>query len=241
MTENFTLFFSLISLGFFGGFSHCIGMCGPFVLTQVNSRLQKMPLEKFSGFERLKSFALLPYHLGRITTYSFLGFVCSVFTTSVKEFTGFRFLSAALLLGAAMFFLNLFFDKKFLRSPTIFKKIRLPFKTKFLKVRALFFDKRISHLFQNPQGLRGYALGLVLGFIPCGLLYAAFLIAGASTRPLFAATGMFLFGLSTFPSLFLTASGGYVLAKFPEFKLVAKALILLNIIMLILMAAKVLI
>jgi sulfite exporter TauE/SafE len=111
-------------------------------------------------------------------------------------------------------------------------------------VHALFFDKifplGISPLFQDPQGLRGYALGLVLGFIPCGLLYAAFLIVSAIPNPLFAAIGMFLFGFSTFPSLFLTASGGYFLAKFPEFKIATKALILLNVIMLILMAIKIL-
>lgn len=237
MTNDFTLIFSLISLGFFGGFSHCMGMCGPFVLTQVSNRLQKTSLEKFSNFEKLKNLALLPYHLGRITTYSALGFLCSALSKNIQDFTNFRIFSAILLLVASLIFLNLFFDKKI--------NLRLPFKSKILKNATLFFDffksffsKKISVLFQSPQGLRGYLLGVILGFIPCGLLYAAFLIAGAITQPFLAAAGMFLFGISTFPSLFLTASGGYVFLKIPEFKLVAKAVILINAIMLFLMAIK---
>jgi hypothetical protein len=39
---------------------------------------------------------------------------------------------------------------------------------------------------------------------------------------------MCFFGLATFPSLFLTACGGSFLQKFSEFKIIAKALIMLN-------------
>ena len=44
--------------------------------------------------------------------------------------------------------------------------------------------------------------GMLLGFLPCGLLYAALLIAG-SAEPLTAGTGMLLFGLGTVPALFM--------------------------------------
>lgn len=244
MTNDFTLIFSLISLGFFGGFSHCIGMCGPFVLTQVTNRLQKTSLEKFSNFEKLKNFALFPYHLGRVTTYSVLGFFCSALTKNIQDFTNFRIFSAVFLILAALLFLNLLLEKKI--------NFRLPFKSKTLKNTALFlrffkgfFAKKISSkifiLFQDPQGLKGYLLGIILGFIPCGLLYAAFLIAAAISQPILAAIGMFLFGISTSPSLFLTASSGYVFLKIPEFKLVAKVVILINAIMLLLMAIKLII
>lgn len=228
------LIFSLISLGFFGGFTHCIGMCGPFVLTQVGNRLQKTSLENFSEFQRLKNLALLPYHLGRISTYSLIGFCCSFLTTNIQSLIGFKIFSALFLLVAALIFLNLLFDGKL----QILGKIRLRFKSKFLENAASFFSKKISFLFQNPQGVRGYFLGVILGFIPCGLLYAAFLIAGSFANPFWAATGMIFFGISTFPSLFLTACGGSVFSKIPEFKFVAKAVILLNVITLILMAAR---
>ena len=234
----FTLIISLISLGFFGGFTHCIGMCGPFVLTQVSNRLQKTPLSNFSDFQRLKNLALLPYHLGRISTYALIGFFCSFLTSNIQDFVGFRIFSAIFLIAAAAIFLNLFFERNIWAGLKLPPKIRLPFKSKFLKNSASIFSKRISFLFQNPQGLKGYFLGIILGFIPCGLLYAAFLIAAAIENPTLAAIGMIFFGISTFPSLFLTACGGHIFTKIPEFRFIAKAVILLNVVMLVLMVVK---
>ncbi len=246
--SDLLLILSLVNLGFFGGFSHCIGMCGPFVLTQVSNRLQILPLENFSGLQRLKNLALLPYHAGRISTYCFVGFCCSFLTNNIQNFLGFKIFSAIFLLGAAIIFLNIFFEGKISTSflnkkirqkiEKIFKQIYLPFKSKNLESAAHFFTKKISVLFRSPQGFRGYFLGIILGFIPCGLLYAAFLIAGTIANPFLAAIGMISFGIATFPSLFLTSLGGHIFTKIPEFKFIAKALILLNVIMLVLLAVK---
>lgn len=238
MTENLTLIFSLISLGFFGGFTHCASMCGPFVITQVSNRLQQTSLQNFSEFSRLKNLALLPYHFGRITTYSFLGLCSSFFTKNVQDFIGFKILSVIFLLIAALTFLGFFFNKKVFSETTIFKKIKLRFKSRVLQNGLRLISKKIKDLFKNPQGLKGYFLGVILGFIPCGLLYSAFLICGAIQSPFVAAIGMIFFGISTFPSLFFTALGGSVFNKIPEFKFIAKGLILINAIMLVLMAIK---
>ena len=228
MPNDFTLIFSLITLGFFGGFTHCVGMCGPFVITQTTNRLTRLPLEKFYGLERLKNLALLPYHFGRITTYSLIGFLSSFLAQNIGDLVGFRFLSAFLLLLASAFFFNL----------ALGGKLNLSFKSPILQRFAFFPQKIISLLFQSPRGFRGYFLGIILGFIPCGLLYGAFLISAAISNPFLAAIGMCFFGLATFPSLFLTACGGSFLQKFSEFKIIAKVLILMNGIILVLMAIK---
>ncbi len=247
MTNDFTLIFSLISLGFFGGFSHCSGMCGPFVLTQVSSRLQKTSLEKFSNFQKLKNLALLPYHLGRITTYSCVGFFCSFLAKSIQDFSNFRKISAIFLLIAAAIFLKILTPSP-LRGEgwgeggiilqNFFRSKIKPIFAKKLGLVKNFLSKKISILFQHPEGWGGYFLGLILGFIPCGLLYGAFVIATSISNPIFAAGGMFLFGVSTFPSLFLTASGGYFFAKITEFKWVVKIVMLVNATALFLMAVK---
>lgn len=250
---NFTILLSLISLGFFGGFSHCSGMCGPFVLSQVSSRLQATTLEQFSQFSRIKNFALIPYHAGRIVTYSFIGFFCSLITKNLKEVESFNFICGILLLFAAAFFAKNLFPQKFsnfiktklfltyfqstfnwLKSFFSFLKIKnFPkFKTNFktpAKINLL-----LKKLFQNPQGLNGFFLGILLGFIPCGLLYGAFALAASIANPTLAAFGMALFGLATFPALFLTAGGGYFFLKFAgknfDFKLISIIVILINII-----------
>jgi sulfite exporter TauE/SafE len=235
-SEQFSFIFSLFSLGFFGGFSHCVGMCGPFVLTQVGNRLQKIPLENFSQLTRLKNSALLPYHFGRITTYSMIGFCCSFLGKKISDSTNFKIFSATILTISALFFLQLFFEKNF---------FKLPFKSKTLKNLTLFNDvfskkisAKISFLFQDPQGFKGYFLGLVLGFIPCGLLYGAFMICVTIPNPLFAFFGMFLFGISTFPALFFTGLGGSFFLKDRHFKILTKTIIFLNAIMLLMMAFK---
>lgn len=227
MSQNLTLILSLISLGFFGGFTHCAGMCGPFVITQISQNLQTISLRDFSTFAKLKNYALIPYHLGRITTYSVIGFFCALLSKNLDNFFAFRIFSAALLFLAAVFFLGLLLERNLLR-----------FKLRFLESAASFFLKKFSIFFQNPRGIKGYFLGLVLGFIPCGLLYGAFLIAATISNPFLAAFGMFLFGLSTFPSLFFTAMGGHFLLKFPAFQIISKSIISLNVILLFLMGLK---
>ena len=83
--QNIAIIISLFSLGLFGSFSHCIGMCGPFVLTQVSNRLNDISINQLSSFKKLKGIALLPYHFGRITTYSIIGALSSLFTSSFKN------------------------------------------------------------------------------------------------------------------------------------------------------------
>ena len=60
-------------------------------------------------------------------------------------------------------------------------------------------------LFARPVGWHGLALGLLLGFLPCGLLYAAIGAAIAPADPLARRWGWRLFTLGTFPVLWLIA------------------------------------
>ena len=224
MQQNWVVVISLINLGFFGGFSHCAGMCGPFVLTQVSNRLQNTELKSFTQFKKLQNLALLPYHFGRITTYSIIGFFCSFLVKNLKNIAFFNSFSAFLLIFASLFFFEKFFEKKLLRFS--FKYVKIKVKLDFLK-----------NLFQNPQGFNGFLLGLTLGFIPCGLLYGAFALSATILNPFLAALAMFLFGLATIVSLFLTAAGGYLFFKISDsnFKLISRIVILINAITLFVM------
>ncbi|HJS32306.1 MAG TPA: sulfite exporter TauE/SafE family protein, partial [Alphaproteobacteria bacterium] len=64
---------ALLVAGLIGGFAHCAGMCGPFVLGQVTAGLSGAPERAERVFGRMAGAALIPYHLGRLTTYSALG------------------------------------------------------------------------------------------------------------------------------------------------------------------------
>ena len=52
-----------------------------------------------------------------------------------------------------------------------------------------------------PGGLRYGAMGLLWGFLPCGLVYSVLLMAAATANPAVAAASMLAFGLGTLPPL----------------------------------------
>lgn len=179
---------SLFVAGVVGSVTHCTGMCGPFVMSfapQVANGQQQ------STLTRLSNQLLLPYHFGRITTYVMLGMAAALFSkqaVQVSQSSVFAnaFPAALLAMGGILFLMQFMGISGF--------KINLP-----SLPRAL--QKTISQLSQNPTGLRGYAMGIILGFLPCGLLLSAVLVAAAAPNWWSAGLGMALFGLSTIPAL----------------------------------------
>jgi sulfite exporter TauE/SafE len=89
-------------------------------------------------------------------------------------------------------------------------------------------------LFAKPWGWRGIGLGMVLGFLPCGLLYAAIGAAAATAEPVAAAMSMAAFALGTFPMLWLVGYlGGWAQRRWNRWaRPVLPAIALLNAIVL---------
>ncbi len=148
---------------------HCAPMCGGFVLGQVSDRMARLPSAHMRECQRLRAASLTPYHLGRITTYTALGFVAGGGGLAVQRL-GFS-AGVFLLLGATLLVLQ------------AARRLRPGF--------ALPLSRRV----------RGYPLGVALGFLPCGILYAALAAAAATGSPLFGALAMACFGLGTVPAL----------------------------------------
>lgn len=200
--EHGTLLASLFLVGLVGSASHCVGMCGPFVLGQVGARLEAVPAARMSELRRLTGAALLPYHLGRMTTYVGLGAVAGGLAGGVIDLTGLRWLSAALLAVAALCFLGYALSRIGLRLPRLWRggeSPRLPWPRGLLRP-----------LFAKPVGVRGYGLGLALGFLPCGLLYGAAAAAAAAGSAAAAALAMMAFAAGTVPALFGIGLAGHV-------------------------------
>ena len=97
--------FTALVAGLVGSATHCVGMCGPFVISQVTSRMEQLPVEKMSEFRRLTGAALLPYQFGRLSTYCLLGVLAGYFTDSISALTRIWWLGPVLLLAAGLFFL----------------------------------------------------------------------------------------------------------------------------------------
>lgn len=201
VADNGGLLTSLFVTGLVGGVTHCAGMCGPFVLSQVAARLETVSAARMSEWHRLSGAALVPYHLGRATTYAALG-AAGAAAAGMLAGTGggFRWLAAGLLGLAALFLLGM----------------AVP------RLKALWAGEAAGEgwwsrtlgrwarpLFASPTGVRGWLLGVALGFIPCGLLYAALAAAAASGDPLAGAFAMLAFTAGTVPTLVAVGMAGH--------------------------------
>lgn len=206
------LLMGLFMAGFAGGASHCIGMCGPFVLSQVQSRLEAVSLQNMSEFKRLSGGALLPYHLGRGTTYVILGGLVGLASQQLVKLSALTWLAAAMLGFAGLFFLG--YALRSLGVPLI------PGKSQENGQEGAFartLGRLVKPLFAHPTGIRGYLLGLVLGLIPCGLVYGALAATGASADWLTGVFAMGAFWLGTVPALFgFGLGGGALLGRWPD-------------------------
>ncbi len=233
-SADIIIFISLLSMGFFGGFTHCLGMCGPFVLTQVSNNLSHTKINDYQGLKKLSKIALIPYHLGRITTYSLIGFICALLRINLDKNFGIEILSALLMLVACGVFVGFFITQNSLKIHKIFQFLPKKSFKKFNLFTPLFkiLTNKINFLLINSNGLKGYLLGLILGFIPCGMLYGAFALASSLSNPFLAFFAMISFGIATFFALFFVGFFAKLTFKLPEFKIIANIVIIINIVML---------
>ena len=193
-----SLLFIFTLAGFLGGFGHCVFMCGPFVLMQVQKRLAHTPIEQTSEFTRLKGAALVPYHLGRITTYTLLGALAG-WSGGALHHTWYIFLAILMFITGLLLITSPF------ATPRLQSGLNV---TPLLKNHT---KNVVKNLFAKPTGFNGYLLGILLGFLPCSMVYAALAGATVTGSPLWGATLLFLLGVSTFPALFAVALFGHIL------------------------------
>ena len=140
-----------------------------------------------------KNGLILTYHLGRLISYSLLGLIASlvgvaIFQSIMSNSAPRIVLGAVLvLIGLAMLGLPLFNQ---------LEKVGMRFWQSLAPIRKKVF----------PIDSFGKALfaGLLWGFLPCGLVYGALMMAIAGNNITTGAALMFVFGLGTMPMLIAT-------------------------------------
>ncbi|MGP5649474.1 sulfite exporter TauE/SafE family protein [Psychrobacter celer] len=172
-------------MGFFGS-PHCLGMCGGIVAAFGLSMKDVSPAKKRG--------LIATYHLGRLLSYAILGLVAGLIGTAVLAPLMVGNSTPRILLGLVLVFvgltmLGLPFLNKLERFGMRLWQALAPLRTKVFPLNTV------------PRAL---AAGLLWGFLPCGLVYGALLIAVIGHDPLTGAVLMFAFGLGTIPMLVAT-------------------------------------
>jgi len=194
---------TLVALFFLGlsGTGHCIGMCGPLVFA-------------FPG-KSGKLSAHLCYHAGRLATYTMVGVLLGsvgLAMAKISEVAGFDYLTAiariqvffSLLAGAFLLVFGLG-QLGLTHHPTLIS-VATPD-----KIPGYRYLVRSAFLKSNPALM--VLTGLFMGFLPCGLSYAAFSRALTASRPIEGGALLLAFGLGTLPGLLLVGTGASVLSR----------------------------
>ncbi|MCB0663416.1 MAG: sulfite exporter TauE/SafE family protein [Saprospiraceae bacterium] len=179
------MLWSAFIMGLLGSL-HCAGMCGPIALAIPGTEQTPLAMGMRS----------LSYNLGRTLTYSAMGLVFGLLGASVR-LAGFQS-SLSLIMGVMMIaiaFFTLDFEKKLLQIPLL---------TRFYGMVQIRLGRLLK--MKGVQGALG--IGILNGFLPCGLVYAAVFGAISTGNALQGAAYMALFGLGTIPLMFSIAFAG---------------------------------
>ena len=156
---------------------HCVGMCGPIAMM--------LPVDHHNATR--KAFQVATYHIGRLSAYTIIGLLFGAlgkgfFMAGMQQ-------QLSIAVGILMIVFILVPERKLAQynfSKPIYKVIS---KVK-TALRKQFKNKSYSSLF---------TIGLLNGFLPCGMVYVALFGAIAMQSVFQGALYMALFGLGTMP------------------------------------------
>jgi hypothetical protein len=226
MSSTEPLYFAYFVTGFTVGFGHCIGMCGPIIVSlSLNLRGKDFLLPHlFYNIGRIITYAVLGGLAGSLGSLTILASSILSFQKGVLIFAGTMVILMGLAMGGWISFSRIFGDNDSL---------------------SRYFSKWFDKLLAPGTPMAYLPLGVLLGFLPCGPVYTA-LVASAragmdAQSPLqgfLSGTALMLaFGIGTFPSLFLVGrlSGvGWIRSRVLIYRISSVLMILLGIYFIIL-------
>ena len=158
---------------------HCIGMCGPIALM--------IPVDRTNPAK--KTTQIITYHLGRLTAYALIGLVFGLvgkgfFLAGIQQ-------RLSVFIGVAMI-ITILTPERVLANYNFSKPVyRLISKIK----------SSLGKQFKNKSYQSLFTIGLLNGFLPCGMVYVALFGAIAMQNVSFGILYMLLFGIGTIPMM----------------------------------------
>lgn len=184
--------------GTLGG-AHCLAMCGGFLTAMSGAGRPAQPLLP----ARALAWRQLPYNFGRITTYVLLGGAFGAAGGASLVAIDWLPLQRALFVVANLFLLALGVSIAWRRETG----------ASLQRAGAVLFAgfaPAVRSLATRDSVPARYALGLIWGFVPCGLVYGVLPIALFAGSALAGGAVMLAFGLGTLPNL---VAAGWLVAR----------------------------
>lgn len=186
-----TFIWSAFVIGLIGNL-HCIGMCGPIALA--------LPLGNKTKAQRRAAVVL--YNLGRLSTYALFGLILGFLGEGLSLIGISQYIS--LVFGLLIVFIGLL---------SIFK-LKNPFANAAFFSSYTILKKSFSKQLQKRSNAAFFSMGVLNGFLPCGLIYVALAGALAAGNVPSAISFMLLFGIGTLPAMLLLPLFSYKIKPF---------------------------
>lgn len=172
------MLYSAFLFGLISSF-HCIGMCGPIAMM--------LPVDRSNQAKKVTQ--IITYHLGRLSAYGMMGLVFG-------------------LIGKGLFLAGIQQKLSIVIGLLILIVVLIPQKTfaqyNFSKPAFKFISKiktALGKQFTNKSYKSLFIIGVLNGFLPCGMVYVALFGAVAMHSESLGVLYMVLFGLGTIPMM----------------------------------------
>jgi len=172
------MLYSAFIFGLISSF-HCIGMCGPIAMM--------LPVDRSNEVKKITQ--IITYHIGKLTTYGTLGLIFGLLGRSFY-LAGMQ-QQLSIIVGILMILVAVIPERIFAKynfSKPVYRLIT--------KVKS-----SLGQQFKNKSYKSLITIGLLNGFLPCGMVYVALFGAIAMQNVTLGIGYMLLFGLGTIPMM----------------------------------------
>lgn len=179
--------------GLISSFGHCLGMCGGIVAIYSARQAAQTPAGESQPGMMARIVSFLPLHLGRITTYTFFGALIGLAGSLLDQAGGMMGWQGlfSVIVGIIMLLVSL--SLMGVLPPIEATLVTLTKgNTPVTRMRGLFGKRSFWSTL---------TLGILWGFLPCGLVFAMLILAARVGTFWGGALTMLAFGLGTVPTL----------------------------------------
>ena len=172
------MLYSAFIFGLISSFN-CIGMCGPIAMM--------LPVDRSNEAKKITQ--IITYHIGKLTAYGTLGLIFGLLGRSFY-LAGMQ-QQLSIIVGILMILVAVIPEKVFAKynfSKPVYRVIT--------KVKS-----SLGQQFKNKSYKSLFTIGLLNGFLPCGMVYVALFGAIAMQSVSLGVLYMLLFGIGTIPML----------------------------------------
>ena len=179
--------------GVISSFGHCLGMCGGIIAMYAAGQPALAATNGKRPGLLVRARALAPLHMGRLATYTLLGALIGFAGSLLNKVGGLAGWQGlfSILVGIAMIAVALSLMGVLPPVETVLASV-MTASSPIKRMRALFGKRSI---------LATLSLGVLWGFLPCGLVFAMLVVAAGTQSPWAGALTMLAFGLGTVPTL----------------------------------------